>query len=287
MTIVPTSRGTSAAPAYLREVRMHPLLTAAEEAEAFRALERARRSHDGSRVAELTARIASANLRLVMAIAKKYRHSGLPLEDLIQEGNIGLMKAVQRFDVNRQTRFSTYAVWWIRQAIRHGIATSSRTIRLPQNAWSDLRRIGQCRRAFYDDNGRLPSAAELAALVGASMEDVERLRRVAEHPVALDEPLAEGAYLADFVVDGTPGPEARAIHRACVRTVAASLRELPLAERRVLALRYGLDDLKPHTMEQIGARLGMSRKRVRLLEQRALRRLRARIRRSGFQAAAA
>ena len=279
--------------AYLAAIRRVPLLTAAEERTlcleidaARRALENAQRLRTRTRAAgpryaallhEHREQLVVANLRLVAAAARKYRHAGVPIEDLIQEGNLGLMKAADRFDVHRGVRFSTYAMWWIRQSMLAAIGATGRTIRLPANVLSALREIDAVRTAFVREEGRMPIPAEIAAWTGVAVSRVEELLGAGDRPLALGEPLAGGIMLQDILPDRvTPSPETHASEADERRAVAAAIETLDARERRVLEMRFGLSTGREHTLEDIARHLGITRKRVRQLEDRALRRLRLR-----------
>ena len=287
---------------YFAAVRRVPLLTAAEEIALFREIDAAQRREEaarrsgasaeelerhGRRVRELRERVILANLRLVVATARRYRHSGLSLEDLVQEGNLGLMKAAERFDVGRGFRFSTYATWWIRQAMTNAVATTGRTIRLPTHVLGSLRRIGAARAVLLGELGRLPTPSELAARTGLAPARVEELLVAVEGPAALGEPLAGGAQLGDVIpARGLPDPEAIAVEADELRAMAAALVTLDPRERAVIEMRFGLRSSTELTLEEVGQRLGITRKRVRQLEERALRRLRLRTGRARSRPAA-
>lgn len=278
--------------AYLAAIRRVPMLTASEERAlcleidaARRALEKAQRPRTRGAAAERYAallherreQLVVANLRLVAAAARKYRHAGLPLEDLIQEGNMGLMKAADRFDPHRGVRFSTYAMWWIRQSMLAAIGTTARTIRLPANVLGALREIDAVRTAFVREQGRMPRPAEIAARTGVAPSRVEELLGAADRPLPLGEPLAGGILLQDILPDRvTPTPETHVSEADERRALAAAIETLDARERRVLEMRFGLRSGREHTLEDIARHLGITRKRVRQLEDRALRRLRLR-----------
>ncbi len=252
-------------------------LEAARETGADRArLERlARRAH------ELRERLIVANLRLVVAVARRYQHTGLPLEDLVQEGNLGLMKATERFEYRRGFRFSTYATWWIRQAMTAAIASTGRTIRLPTNVLAALRRVAAAHVALTRELGRAPTFSELAVRAGMAQNKVEELLRAGESPAPLGEPAGGGMAMTDVLPDrGRLDPEASAVEADQRRALAAGLRGLDQRERLVLELRFGLRGGREHTLEEVGRSLGVTRKVVRKAEERALKRLRLRARRT-------
>jgi RNA polymerase primary sigma factor len=277
---------------YLRQLYRVPLLTAPEELALCRAIDdervaalRCRASGAAAaaaaheeRLDALRKQLVTANLRLVVSVAKRYRRSGLPLMDLVQEGNIGLMKAVDRFDYRRGFRFSTYATWWIRQAITRAIALSGRTIRLPDNVIAALNRISAARRALTRELGRTPATFEVSERTGIPEARILLLLRAAEAPEPLEDATPSAAWSAELVDEAAIDPELHVVEADERRAVAASLRALDARERLALAWRFGLNDRPEQTYEAIAHRLGMSRKRARRLEEQALKRLRTRLR---------
>jgi RNA polymerase primary sigma factor len=220
-------------------------------------------------------RLLEANLRLVVSVAKRYAAGGLSLPDLIQEGNLGLMRAVDGFDVRRGFRFSTYAIWWIRQAVSRALATQPRIIRLPTHLIETLRHLRRAGRQAVAELGRSPSVDELAARTGISASKVKLALDVARQPLPLDLPVGEDAGLGDFLEDRTaqaPGSELPASE--LVRHVHRALEALSDRERQVLTLRYGVGVEGEHTLEAVGRHLHVTRERVRQIEGRALRKLR-------------
>ncbi|HEV8150024.1 MAG TPA: RNA polymerase sigma factor RpoD/SigA [Gemmatimonadales bacterium] len=254
---------------YLRDVSKSPLLSPAEE------LVVARRVQQGDEAAlhELVAK----NLRFVISVAKKYQNRGMPLVDLIGEGNLGLLTAARKFDPDHGVKFISYAVWWIRQAILAAIARQGRSVRVPLNRTADLARIVRASELLRQRLGREPTAEELSGSVGLSVELVQSLAALNSAEVRLDGPLAlEGDRftLERFNVSGQPDPEAEAMDRFMAEAVQSALRILAPRDARVLRLYFGLDGGREHTLEEIGALFGVTRERVRQLRDRALKRLR-------------
>ncbi|WP_298405457.1 RNA polymerase sigma factor RpoD [uncultured Chloroflexus sp.] len=280
---------------YLREIGQVPLLTAEQEKRLAQLIERGQAaerklatlppdSPEAERLRALKAQgeearqqMAAANLRLVVSIAKRYRDRGLPLLDLIQEGSLGLLRAIEKFDHTKGYKFSTYATWWIKQALSRALADQSRLVRLPVHLGETLNRIQAARRQLTQSLGREPTDAELANHLGMSEEKLRELRRTAQDPVSLATPVGEEAdsTLADFI----PDPHALDADDAAAsgmlrQQIAAALDQLSERERRVLELRYGLADGQPRTLEEVGKAFGVTRERVRQIEVKALRKLR-------------
>jgi RNA polymerase primary sigma factor len=254
---------------YLREIARVPLLTAAEEISLAKALERgdirARR------------RLIESNLRLVVSIARRYSNRGLSFLDLIQEGNLGLMKAVERYDWRLGHRFSTYATWWIRQAVTRALADQGRTIRVPAQVVDTINRMTRVERQLAQKLGRAPSVQELAVAMELKPEKVEHLKRVSQEPVSLAVQVGEDATeLGELIEDqrGTTPDDDMAVSQRSSR-VADLIAQLPYRERTILELRYGLSGEQAHTLEEVGRRFGVTRERVRQIETRTLRRLAA------------
>ena len=253
---------------YLQEIGRVPLLSEEEE------LELARRLREGDE--EAKERFIQANLRLVVSIARRYIGYGLPLLDLIQEGNVGLLRAVERFDPEKGYKFSTYATWWIRQAIARALAEQGRTIRLPEHIIELIQRINEAEEGFLHDNGRRPTLEELAAMLELPLEKVRQAKEAAAYPLSLEAPLGEREEetLGDLLGEEGPSPPEEIAKELLLSELEESLKELPEREQQILELRYGLKGKEPLTLEEIGKILGISRERVRQLEEQALERLR-------------
>jgi RNA polymerase primary sigma factor len=253
---------------FLGEIGRFPLLTAAEEVELAKRVERGDR--------EAKDRMITSNLRLVVSVARRYQGHGLPLGDLIQDGIIGLVRAVEKFDWRKGFKFSTYAVWWIRQAVQRAVANQSRTIRIPVHVNERRQKLWRARRDLVAKHGREPTEEELAEASGLPLGHVLDALEAAEASAILDQPIGEdgGASLGDLYAAEQPAPEEEAddlLRREAVRQAVATL---PERHREVIELRFGLSDQGPVSLEEIGRRLGITRERVRQLETRALRELR-------------
>ena len=265
---------------YLAEIARIPLLTREEE----QAL--ARRVQAGDEAAKQ--RLVEANLRLVVQIARRYLNRGLPLPDLIEEGNLGLLRAVEKFEPERGTRFSTYATWWIRQAVTRALANQARTIRLPVHVELLLARYVREQSRLTQTLGRTPTAEELAQALGTSAREIAELEEVRQHPVSLDAPAGgeSSATLGDLIADRAAVPSETLADLFRDRADLTSvLDDLAANERTVLRRRFGLEGDPPETLETIGQRLGLSRERVRQLEGAGLRKLRALLTARGIDAA--
>ena len=253
---------------YVRQIGDGPLLTPQEEREL------ARRKDEGDEAAKR--RLIECNLRLVMSITRNYTKAGVPLLDLIQEGNLGLIRAVEKFDYKLGFKLSTYATWWIRQAVTRALADQGRTIRLPVHVAEQTRKVLRARRILAQKLNRDPEVPEIAKEAGFTPERVQELLDLIEDPVSLETPVGDGeSVYSDLIEDTkTDRPDAATANLLRSRELAGALRRLSPRMRRVLTLRFGLDGEHPQTLEQVGVGLGITRERVRQLESRALRELR-------------
>jgi RNA polymerase primary sigma factor len=254
---------------YVRAIGDGPLLTPAEEREL------ARRKDEGDE--EAKKKLIESNLRLVMSITRNYTKAGVPLLDLIQEGNLGLIRAVEKFDYKLGFKLSTYATWWIRQAVTRALADQGRTIRLPVHVADQVRRLMRARRQLAQKLNREPTMEELAKESGFPEKRVQELLDLVEDPVSLETPVGDGESMyADLIEDvHSERPDESTSKKLSQSELAEALLLLNPRMRRVLALRFGLDGEPPQTLEEVGAGLGITRERVRQLESRALRELRA------------
>ena len=254
---------------YLKEIGRVPLLTPEEE------IELAIRIADNDEKAKK--RLAEANLRLVVSIAKRYVGRGMQFLDLIQEGNLGLIKAVDKFDYTKGFKFSTYATWWIRQAITRAIADQARTIRIPVHMVETINKLTREQRILLQELGREPTLEELAERMGVSIERVSEIQKIAQDPVSLETPIGEeeDSHLGDFIEDDkTPTASDSVASTMLKEQIARVLDTLTPREEKVLRLRYGIDDGRPRTLEEVGKEFNVTRERIRQIEAKALRKLR-------------
>ena len=254
---------------YLKEIGQIKLLTTEEE------LELADKIAQGDEQAKAT--LAEANLRLVVSIAKRYVGRGMLFLDLIQEGNIGLMKAVEKFDVTKGYKFSTYATWWIRQAITRSIADQARTIRVPVHMVETINKLARIERQLTLELNREPTEEELSKKMGTSVEKIRDIYKISQEPVSLEIPIGEeeDSHLGDFIPDETNmSPEDFAINELLKDEISEVLLTLTEREEKVIRLRFGLEDGRPRTLEEVGQLFGVTRERIRQIEAKALRKLR-------------
>ena len=254
---------------YLKEIGRVPLLTSDEEVEL------AQRMAEGDAYAKK--RLAEANLRLVVSIAKRYVGRGMQFLDLIQEGNLGLIKAVEKFDHTKGFKFSTYATWWIRQAITRAIADQARTIRIPVHMVETINKVKKVSSQLLHQNGHDPTAEEIAAALDMPVDKVREIMRVAQEPVSLETPIGEeeDSHLGDFIPDDdAPAPADAASHTLLKEQLGEVLKTLTPREEKVLRLRFGLEDGRSRTLEEVGKEFNVTRERIRQIEAKALRKLR-------------
>ena len=255
---------------FLKDVGKVDLLTAAQEVELAKRIERG--DHRAKQ------EMVEANLRLVVSIAKRYRNQGLPFLDLIQEGTIGLVRAAEKFDYRRGFKFSTYATWWIRQAVARALADKARTIRMPVHVVEKLNKILRTERKLRAEQGRDPTSAEIAAELDLTVEEVEQIRRTAQVPVSLEKPVGddEESQFGHFIEDDSePLPEDAAAATLRNETLVRALGMLGERERSVLELRYGLNGSAPLTLDEVGRTFNVTRERIRQIENQSLKKLRA------------
>jgi RNA polymerase primary sigma factor len=283
---------------YFRQMAQEPLLSSEEEIDLAKRIERGRKAYerlrrgDGDAKGERWVRhmqqlvregqqarehLGRANTRLVVSIAKRYMSQGLPFPDLIQEGNVGLMRAVDKYDYRRGNRFSTYATWWIRQAITRALAQKTRTIRIPLHMTERIRQMYRVAQQIEQNLGHRPTADEIAEQMDISAESVRAMMDASQHAVALERPVGEDgdSEFGDFLEDKeTPSPVDTATQHLLQETIEEVLSELTPRQSHILRLRFGLGGGEPHTLEEIANKFGLSRERIRQLEKEALRRLR-------------
>jgi RNA polymerase primary sigma factor len=261
---------TDALQLFLKDVGKVDLLTAAQEVELAKRIERG--DHRAKQ------EMVEANLRLVVSIAKRYRNQGLPFLDLIQEGTIGLVRAAEKFDYRKGFKFSTYATWWIRQAVARALADKARTIRMPVHVVEKLNKIVRSERKLRAELGREPLAAEIATDLDLTTDEVDQIRRTAQSPVSLEKPVGdeEESEFGHFITDETaPLPDEQAEVTMRKETLEKILSTLSQRERRVLELRYGLNGEHPRTLDEVGRAFNVTRERIRQIENQSLKKLRA------------
>jgi len=263
----PQETTTDALQLFLREAGRHALLTAPQEVELAKKIER------GDLLAKQ--KMIQSNLRLVVSIAKNYRNQGLPFLDLIQEGTLGLIRAVEKFDWRRGFKFSTYATWWIRQAVARALADKARTIRMPVHIVERLQKMNRAERTLWTQLGREPTLEEIAEEASLPLQQAIEVRAAARASTSLDQPVGEteDAVFGDFVAGDGPLPEEQVELSLRSQALKEALAALSDRERQVVVLRYGLTDAEPKTLEEIGRRLGLTRERVRQIELDSLKRL--------------
>jgi RNA polymerase primary sigma factor len=253
---------------YLREIGRIPLLTSQQEIELAQLIEK--------KDVEAKRRLTEANLRLVVSIAKRYMGRGLVFLDLIQEGNLGLIRAVEKFDYRLGYKFSTYATWWIRQAITRAIADQARTIRVPVHAVETMNKLNRVQRELLQSSGREPTVLEIAQALGVTPTKVAEIQKTAQEPVSLETPVGdeEDSKLGDFIEDVDADQPLELVFKEIRREeLFRVLDSLPARDRKVLELRYGLKGEKPRTLEEVGDRFGVTRERIRQIEAKTLNRL--------------
>ena len=254
---------------YLKEISQYPLIDKAEEACLAKCIKRGEE--------EALDKLVRSNLRFVVSVAKKYQNQGVPLSDLINEGNLGLIRAAHKFDETKGIKFISYAVWWIRQAILQALAEQSRIVRVPLNRAGALHRIGRRSSALLQELGREPTVEEIADDLDITQQEVERTLAISQSHLSLDAPITPGEdhRLLDYLPDQyAPGPEDEAYDHALKDSVESALSSLKEREAKILRRYFGLDDQEPMTLEEIGALMGITRERVRQIKQKALIRLR-------------
>ena len=269
--ILHSERGSAEDPVrmYLKEIGRIPLLSSEEE------IELAKRMEMGDE--EAKKKLSEANLRLTVSIAKRYSGRGMQFIDLIQEGNLGLIKAVEKFDYRKGYKFSTYATWWIRQSITRAIADQARTIRIPVHMVETMNRVNRTSRRLLQEYGREPTPEEIAVTMNLPVERILEVSKISQEPVSLETPIGEeeDSHLGDFIQDEhVPVPSEEAAHTLLREQLEEVMDTLSDREQKVLALRFGLEDGKPHTLEEVGRDFQVTRERIRQIEAKALRKLR-------------
>jgi len=253
---------------YLSDIAKEPLLTAEEEVEL------AVKAKNGDQQA--TERLIKSNLRFVVSVAKQYQNQGLSLNDLINEGNVGLIKAVKRFDVTKGFKFISYAVWWIRQSILQALAENSRMIRLPLNRVGTISKVSKTYSNLEQEFEREPSPEEIAQVLEMDVEEIKETMRINQRKVSLDAPIDndENAYVDIYKNEDSPSPDKELIKESLHKEIQTAIKILSIREQEVLKLYFGIDCDQPHTLEEIGDKFNLTRERVRQIKEKALRRLR-------------
>jgi RNA polymerase primary sigma factor len=269
---VVASAGRTSLDIYLNDIRRYPLLSREEE------LELARKVRDGDAAAQ--EKLVRSNLRFVVSIAKKYVGNGVPLEDLINDGNVGLVKAAERFDPERGFKFISYAVWWIRQSILVSVSENSRMIRMPMNRVGLAQKVTKISRKLEQDLGRDADAEELAKELGVTKKEIEEVTTFSQAHLSLDQPVHdegnESTFVDQIVDDKTESPDTGAYADSLRRDMARALESLTDRERTILTRYYGLNGVKPRTLEEIGKEMGYTRERIRQIKEQAIDKLRSR-----------
>ena len=270
MSFTPRSNSTDdSLDQYLREISKYPLIDRDEEARLAKGIRRGEE--------EALDKLVRSNLRFVVSVSKKYQNQGVPLSDLINEGNVGLIRAAHKFDETKGIKFISYAVWWIRQAILQALAEQSRIVRVPLNRAGAVHRIGRCKAMLRQRLGREPMVPEIAAELEISQKEVEQTLAISRSHLSLDAPLMPGEdnRLLDYLPDQvSPGPDEETFERALNDTLQSALASLAEREATILRLYFGLDGQAPQSLEEIGSTLGVTRERVRQIKEKALGRLR-------------
>jgi RNA polymerase primary sigma factor len=263
-----TSRENMSLDKYLSDIAKEPLLTAEEEVEL------AVKAKNGDQQA--AERLIKSNLRFVVSVAKQYQNQGLSLNDLINEGNVGLIKAVKRFDVTKGFKFISYAVWWIRQSILQALAENSRIIRLPLNRVGTISKVSKTYSNLEQEFEREPSPEEIAQVLEMDVEEIKETMRINQRKVSLDAPIDndENAYVDIYKNEDSPSPDKELIKESLHKEIQTAIKILSIREQEVLKLYFGIDCDQPHTLEEIGDKFNLTRERVRQIKEKALRRLR-------------
>jgi len=263
-----TNRESASLDKYLNDIAREPLLTPEEEVEL------AIKAKEGDQQA--IERLIKSNLRFVVSVAKQYQNQGLSLNDLINEGNVGLIKAVKRFDVTKGFKFISYAVWWIRQSILQALAENSRIIRLPLNRVGTLSKVSKAYSSLEQEFEREPSSDEIAEVLAMNVEEIKETFRINQRKISLDAPINndENSYVETFKNEDSPSPDLELMKESLHKEIETAIRILSMREQEVLKLYFGIDCNQPHTLEEIGDKFNLTRERVRQIKEKALRRLR-------------